>query len=63
MHHRPAILLALAAFALASACKDQSPVPHTPTHLSIVSGTNQSGDLAAPLAQPLIVQALDGANK
>ncbi|HET7372507.1 MAG TPA: S8 family serine peptidase [Gemmatimonadaceae bacterium] len=63
MHYRPAIILALAAFALASACKDQSAVPHTPTHLSIVSGTNQSGDLAAPLAQPLIVQALDGANK
>ena len=63
MHHRPATLFALAAFAVAGACKDQAPVPHTPTHLSIVSGTNQSGDVAALLAQPLVVQAFDGANK
>lgn len=55
--------LAFSAVALISACKDQAPIPHTPTHLVIVSGTNQSGDLSAPLSQPLVVQALDGASR
>jgi subtilisin family serine protease len=64
MHHRVATtLLALASVASVTACKDQAPIPHTPTHLSIVSGANQSGDVSAPLAKPLVVQALDGANR
>lgn len=63
MQHRVATLLALGTVAAASACKDQAPIPHTPTHLAIVSGTNQSGDISAPLAKPLIVKALDGAER
>ena len=62
MHHRVAItLLALGAVAATSACKDQAPIPHSATHLVIVSGTDQAGDVSAPLAKPLVVQALDGA--
>lgn len=64
MHRRVATtFIALGTVAAISACKDQAPIPHTPTHLSIVSGTNQSGDISAPLAKPLVVQALDGANR
>ncbi|HEX8942709.1 MAG TPA: S8 family serine peptidase [Gemmatimonadaceae bacterium] len=48
---------------LVAGCRDQAPIPHTPTHLIIVSGTNQSGDVSAALAQPLVVQALDGASR
>jgi len=55
--------LALLATGLVAACKEQSPISHSPTHLVIVSGGNQSGDLSAALAQPLVVQALDGANR
>jgi len=48
---------------LGAGCKDQAPIPHTPTHLIIVSGGNQSGDISASLALPLVVQALDGASR
>jgi hypothetical protein len=51
------------AVVLAAGCKDSSPVPHTATYLKIVSGTNQSGDLSAPLDSVLVVQVFDGANK
>jgi hypothetical protein len=40
-----------------------SPPSHSPTHLVIVSGANQSGDVSAALATPLVVQALDGSDK
>ena len=64
MHHRVATtILALGTVASISACKDQAPIPHTVTHLAIVSGANQSGDLSAPLAKPLVVQALDAAGR
>lgn len=64
MHHRVATtLLALGTAASISACKDQAPIPHTPTHLLAVSGTNQSGDVSAPLAKPLVVEAFDAANR
>ena len=64
MHHRVATtLLALGTVASINGCKDQAPIPHTVTHLAIVSGTNQSGDLSAALAKPLVVQALDAANR
>jgi len=54
------ILLSLAV----SACGDSSsPVSHHPTHLVVVSGSNQSGDVSAALPLPLVVQVLDGANK
>lgn len=52
----------IAAMILAG-CKDSSPISHSPTHIIIVSGANQSGDLSAALLQPLVVQALDGAGK
>ena len=64
MHHRVAItLLALGAVAATSACKDQAPIPHSATHLVIVSGTDQAGDVSAPLAKPLVVQAFDAGNR
>ena len=46
-----------------AACHDQSPVSHDPTHLAAVSGAKQSGDPSTALTQPLVVEALDGANR
>ncbi|HVE33601.1 MAG TPA: S8 family serine peptidase [Gemmatimonadaceae bacterium] len=63
MHSHAARLVALIGVVLVAACKDQSPISHAPNHLVIVSGSDQSGDVNAALAQPLVVQALDGANK
>jgi hypothetical protein len=63
MSSRVLLSTALVAAALAAGCREQAPIPHTPTHLIIVSGGNQSGDLSASLALPLVVQALDGANR
>jgi hypothetical protein len=63
MRHRAACLVAFFGVALLDACKDQSPVSHAPNHLVIVSGAGQSGDVNSALAQPIVVQALDGANK
>ena len=54
------ILLSLAVAACGS---DSGPISHAPTHLIIVSGANQTGDASAALASPLVVQALDGAQK
>ncbi len=51
------------AAALLAGCKDGSPIPHTPTHLVVVSGANQSADLSAPLDSALVVRVLDGAEK
>jgi hypothetical protein len=48
---------------LLSACHDQTPIPHTPTTIKIVSGANQSGDLSAPLDSALVVQVVDAAGK
>ena len=56
------VLSILASLVLAG-CKDTGPISHAPTHLIVVSGANQAGDVSAALAQPLVVQALDGANK
>ena len=63
MRYRAALLVALSGVVLVAACKDQSPVSHAPNHLVIVSGSGQSGDVNAALPQPIVVQALDGANK
>lgn len=63
MSSRVLVSTALVAAALAAGCKEQAPIPHTPTHLIIVSGGNQSGDVSASLALPLVVQALDGASR
>ena len=63
MRYRAALLVAFSGAALVAACKDQSPVSHAPNHLVIVAGSGQSGDVNAALPQPIVVQALDGANK
>ena len=64
MHHRVATtVLALGTAASIAACKDQAPISHSPTHLLTVSGTNQAGDVSAPLAKPLVVQAFDAGNR
>lgn len=53
-------LLATAAFA---ACKSTEPIPHTPTHIVMVSGANQSAGVSQALDSMLVVQVLDGANR
>jgi hypothetical protein len=54
---------ALAGALAAGACKDESPISHAPTHIVVVSGTNQSGNVSTALDSALVVQVLDGANK
>jgi subtilisin family serine protease len=44
-------------------CNDEPSTPNTPTHLRIVSGSNQSADLASTLDSALVVQVLDAANR
>jgi len=63
MSSRVLLSIALVTAGLVAGCKEQTPIPHTPTHLIIVSGGNQSGDVSASLALPLVVQVLDGANR
>src|SRR5262245_16971166 len=41
---------------------DDPSTPNTPTHLRIVSGSNQSADLSAVLDSALVVQVLDAGN-
>ena len=55
--------LAAAGLALVAACKNsEAPAPPTPSHLVIVSGSDQTADLSAPLAAPLVVEVEDGRN-
>src|SRR5690348_9144493 len=54
---------ALAALAALAACKGNEPIPHTPTHLVMVSGANQSAGVSQALDSMLVVQVLDGANR
>jgi Subtilase family/Bacterial pre-peptidase C-terminal domain len=50
--------------AVMAACKNsETPVPHTPTTLAIVSGSNQTADVSKALAAPLVVRALDAAGR
>lgn len=52
------------AVAFVAACRSsETPIPRTPTTLAIVSGSNQTGDLATALAAPLVVRALDAAGR
>ena len=54
---------AAAAAAFAAGCHEAaSPLTGVLTHLVVVSGSDQTGDVGAALASPLVVQALDGAN-
>ncbi len=52
------------AVAFVAGCKNsETPIPNTPNHLAIVSGANQTADVSTALAAPIVVQALDGANR
>src|SRR5262245_26741739 len=44
-------------------CHDNPSTPNTPTHLRIVSGSNQSADLSAVLDSALVVEVLDALNR
>ncbi len=57
--------LAAALFGAAAlaACKSTEPIPHTPTHIVMVSGANQSAGVSQALDSMLVVQVLDGANR
>jgi serine protease len=45
-------------------CSNDGPsTPNAPTHLRIVSGSNQSADLSAILDSPLVVEVLDASNR
>ncbi len=47
-----------------AACKSsETPIPHTPTMLVIVSGSNQTGGVSQALAAPLVVRAADAAGR
>ena len=63
MSVRNTLAAALAAAVLLAGCKEQTPIPHTPTIIKIVSGGGQSGDLSSALDSALVVQVLDGATK
>jgi hypothetical protein len=57
------ILGVLAATFVAGCKSDSTSVSHTPTHIVVVSGTGQAGNVSAPLDSSLVVQVLDGQNK
>ena len=66
MRFRATILSVLGVLAagFVAGCKSESiSVPHDPTHIVLVSGAGQSGDVSAPLDSALVVQVLDGSNK
>ncbi|HEY2164390.1 MAG TPA: hypothetical protein VGH04_10380, partial [Gemmatimonadaceae bacterium] len=56
----PAFALTAAAFL---ACHDSTTVPHNPTSIVVVSGNNQSANVATALDSALVVRVLDGAGK
>ena len=58
------LALVAAGAALFTGCRKEAagPLVGVPTHLVVVSGSNQSGDVGARLGAALVVQALDGAN-
>jgi hypothetical protein len=58
----PRLIPAVVIVALVVACNGNGPLTGIPTHLALVSGSEQTGDVGATLPNPLVVQALDGAN-
>jgi len=62
MSFRATTAVALAAAALL-ACHDSPTIPHTPTSIVVVSGNNQSANVATALDSALVVRVLDGAGK
>ena len=63
MSARLLVTVTLVAAAVLSGCRDEKPIPNTPTHLEIVSGSNQLGDLSAVLDSALVVRVLDAAGR
>jgi hypothetical protein len=63
MLSRARAFVGLAAAVLFVGCKDQAPVPHTATHIVVVSGANQSAGVSSPLDSALVVQVMDGINR
>ena len=63
MSVRNTLAAALAAALLLAGCKEQTPIPHTPAIIKIVSGGGQSGELSSALDSALVVQVLDAATK
>ena len=62
MNLRATTAVALSAAALV-ACHDSTTIPHTPTSIVIVSGNNQSANVATALDSALVVRVIDGAGK
>ena len=63
MSSRSLSSLGVLAVALTAGCTETAPIPHTPTTIVIVSGANQSADLAKPLDSALVVRVIDAAQK
>jgi subtilisin family serine protease len=63
MHARARALVGFATLAIVAACKEQTPIPHTPVYLKVVSGSNQSANVSTALDSALVVQVLDAANR
>jgi subtilisin family serine protease len=62
MSFRATTAVAFSAAALL-ACHDSPTIPHTPTSIVVVSGNNQSANVATALDSALVVRVLDGASK
>ena len=64
---RIVLVAAVVSGAAVTGCKSDGStstgIPTAPTHLALVSGSNQSGAVSTALSAPLVVQALDGANR
>jgi hypothetical protein len=53
-------IVGLAAAGVLVACSDSVPGVHSPRSIVVVSGSNQTGDIGAPLDSPLVVRVVDG---
>lgn len=63
MSSRAVLAATVVAAALLSGCKEQTPIPATPTTIKAISGMNQSGNISAALDSALVVQVLDAAGR
>lgn len=53
-------VVGLLAAAVVVACSDSVPGIRSPRSLVVISGSNQTGDIGAPLDSPLVVRVVDG---